>query len=451
MAAESKASEPKRAVGATAVLRSLGQPKVLTLLMLGFASGLPFMLVGNTLGFWLREAGLELSTIGFLSWVGIAYSAKVLWSPLVDQFNAPLFGAWLGRRRGWIAFTQVLLAVALFGTSLLSPISQLAAFGTLILVAAIASATQDIAIDALRIESADDPDQLGLLTASSQLGYRTALLLTDALILVVAADLGWPLSYQIMALLMGIGMWATWRATEPMRQVRPVLDKVPVASRMPTILVRLIDGLIGPFVVFLRQHRTMAVLMLVTISLYRLADFVMGPMANPLYVDLKMDKALVGEIRASVGLVATFIGIAAAGLSAIRFGSVTALLIGAVLGPASNLAFAWMAWTGPDLAVFASAMAIDNFSAGFAGTALVTYMSSLTSFGYTATQYALLSSFYALLGKALKGFSGAAVESLKAHGSLMDAYAWFFIGTALIGVPAVLACAVLVWRTDKRH
>lgn len=433
------------------VLRSLRQRRVLTLLMLGFASGLPFMLVGNTLGFWLRESGLELTTIGFLSWVGVAYSMKYLWSPLVDHVSVPIFGRWLGRRRGWIALTQILLILALFGTGFLSPVSQLLAFGTLILVAAFASATQDIVIDALRIETAKDPDDLGLLTASSQLGYRIALLLTDALILVIAADLGWAMSYQLMAVLMGIGLWATWRAIEPVREAPSTgIDAAPVS--IPGLFKRLYDAIVGPFVAFFRKHRTMAVLMLVTISLYRLADFVMGPMANPLYVDLGFDKADVGEIRASVGLVSTFIGIAAAGMAGIRFGSPTALLIGAILGPGSNLAFAWMAWTGPDLGVFAAAMAIDNFSMGFAGTALVTYMSSLTSIGYTATQYALLSSFYALLGKFLKGFSGATVDALRTRlgFDLLDAYAWFFVGTALIGLPALVACIFLARATDKR-
>lgn len=466
-------SESRNSPGARQVLRSLRQPRVLTLLMLGFASGLPFMLVGNTLGYWLKESGIELSTIGFLSWVGVAYSAKVFWSPLVDRLDVPLLGRWLGRRRGWIAVTQLLLVLTLVGATLIKPTGQeplwafagdwisllsfgfvdvdgqIAVFGLLILIAAIASATQDVVIDALRIESASDPDDLGLLTAASQLGYRTALLLTDALILVVAADLGWELSYQLMAVLMGIGLWATWRAIEPVRMA-PHGQGATGGGPPARLWVRFVDAIVGPFVAFFRQHRAMALLMLAAISLYRLADFVMGPMANPMYADLGLDKALVGEIRASIGLMATFLGIGAAGVMAVRFGSTRTLLVGAVLGPGSNLAFAWLAWSGADLWVFGSAMAIDNFSAGFAGTALVTYMSSLTSIGYTATQYALLSSFYALLGKVLKGFSGVVVEALQARSSVMDGYALFFIGTALIGLPAVVACLFLVSRTDKR-
>lgn len=444
-------SEAKKPITTLDVLKALGKPKVLTLLMLGFASGLPFMLVGNTLGFWLREEGLELSTIGFLSWVGMAYTAKWLWSPLVDQFDAPILGKWLGRRRGWVALTQIVLMLSLFGTGFLSPSQQLFGFCLLIVVAAFASATQDIGIDALRIESAADSDELGLLTAASQLGYRGALLLTDAVILIVAADLGWPLSYQVMGLLMGVGMWATWRILEPARPERPALPIGTTLNPAMGVFARLLDGIVGPFVMFMKTHGRMAVLMLVTICLYRLADFMMGPMANPLYVDIGLDKAVVGEIRASVGLIATFFGIAAAGVTAIRYGAIRALIIGAVLGPGSNLAFSWLAWQGGSLPVFGTAMAIDNFSAGFAGTALVTYMSSLTSLGYSATQYALMSSAYALLGKVAKGLSGLAVETLKPHFGLIDAYAWFFVGTALIGIPALLSCLLLAWQTDKRR
>ena len=186
--------------------------------------------------------------------------------------------------------------------------------------------------------------------------------------------------------------------------------------------------------------------MLLTISLYRLPDFVMGPMANPFYADLGIAKETVGAVRGSVGLIATILGIAAAGLGAVRYGFVPTLLAGAVLGPGSNLAFAYLALHGADEGVFAAAMIIDNFCSGFAGVALVGYMSSLTNIGYTATQYALLSSFYALLGKMLKGFSGVAVEQLETGRTLLEAYSLFFVGTALVGIPALLLCIRLTLR-----
>jgi PAT family beta-lactamase induction signal transducer AmpG len=443
-------TEAPDAPGWRQVLRQLGQPKVAVMLLLGFASGLPFMLVGNTMGYWLREGGIELATIGFLSWVGLAYSFKFLWAPIVDKVDAPLFGSWLGRRRGWMLLAQLVVMLALTGMALIRPEGGLLLFGGLALMAAFASATQDIVIDAWRIESASGGEELSLLSAGYQLGYRAALLVTDALILILAAGIGWALSYEVMAIAMLVGIVATWVAREPTATI--TANAVPQASLLSPR--GLFDAVIGPFVAFFRQHGQWALLMLAAISLYRLPDFVMGPMANPFYADLGIAKETVGAVRAVPGLVATVLGIAAAGLFAVRVGFVATLLLGAVLGPGSNLAFAYLAWHGNDASVFTVAMVIDNFCTGFAGVALVGYMSSLTNVGYTATQYALLSSFYALLGKALKGLSGLAVEHLEQGRGLIDAYAWFFVGTALIGLPALLLCLLLAVRkptpTDAR-
>lgn len=444
---------PQRSQGWRAVLRQLRQRKVLVMLLLGFSSGLPLYLVGNTLGFWMRKEGIELDMIGFLSWVGLAYSLKFLWAPIVDKTDAVLVGRWLGRRRGWMLLSQLVVAAALVGMAVVQPqvgrmllagfaVDQLLVFGALALVVAFASATQDIVIDAWRIESAENGEQLGLLTSSSALGYRSALLVTDALILLLAAQVGWTASYEVMAAAMGIGVLATLLASEPPRAV-------VAAAQQPARLWSLrglADAIVGPFVAFFAQHRGMALLMLAAISVYRLADFVMGPMANPFYVDLGLSEQTVGAVRGSVGLVASVAGIALAGIVAVRWGVLAALLVGAVLGPGSNLAFAYLAYAGPDTGAFAVAMAVDNVSGGFAGTALVAYMSSLTSLGYTATQYALLSSFYALLGKALKGLSGAAVEYLAVGRTLLEGYALFFIGTALVGIPVLLLCIALAWR-----
>ncbi len=440
----------RRRQGWREVLGNLRQRKVLAMLLLGFSSGLPIYLVGNTLGFWMRKEGIELDTIGFLSWVGLAYSMKFLWAPIVDKTDVPLLGRMLGRRRGWMLLSQLVAALALVGMALVQPkggnmvvlgmaMEHLLVFGVLATVVAFASATQDIVIDAWRIESASSSEQLGLLTASSTLGYRTALLVTDALILIVAARVGWQVSYEVMAALMGLGVAAVVLAHEPTRAVIAAHDQV---ARLWTPR-GLFDALVGPFVMFFREHRSGALLILAAISIYRMADFVMGPMANPFYVDLGLDEDTVGAVRGSVGLVATFIGIALAGLVSVRWGVMATLLIGAVLGPCSNLAFAWLAWIGPGKLAFAAAMAVDNFSSGFAGTALIAYMSSLTSIGYTATQYALLSSFYAMPGKALKGFSGMTVQYLAQGRTLLEGYAWFFVGTALLAVPVLLLCLAL--------
>jgi MFS transporter, PAT family, beta-lactamase induction signal transducer AmpG len=429
------------------VLRALRQPKVLAMLLLGFSSGLPLYLVGNTMGYWMREGGSELSAIGFLSWVGLAYTLKFLWAPIIDKTNVPLLGR-LGHRRGWMLLSQMIVAIGLAGMAIVQPQGGLMVFAALALMAAFASATQDIVIDAWRIEIADNKEELGLLTSGTQIGYRSALLVTDALILILATYIGWAPSYWVMASLMGVGILAAlFLAREPAASQAEAAGHAPLWT-----LSGLWDAVVGPFVSFFKTHGKWALLMLAAISLYRLPDFVMGPMNNPFYADIGITKEFVGEVRASVGLVASVLGIAAAGISAVRFGFVPTLLAGAILGPGSNAAFTWVAYANGDPAVFISAMAIDGFSTGFAGTALVAYMSSLTSIGYTATQYALLSSFYALLGKVLKGFSGVAVEHLQAGHGEIGGYALFFLGTALAGVPALLLCLWLSrqLRIDQR-
>ncbi|GAA4857964.1 AmpG family muropeptide MFS transporter [Luteimonas vadosa] len=433
------------------VLANLRQRKVLAMLLLGFSSGIPIYLVGNTLGFWMRENDIELSTIGFLSWVGLAYSLKFLWAPLVDKVDAPVLGRWLGRRRGWMLLSQAVVAAALLGMALVEPredlvsvggiaLDRLLVFGGLALVVAFASATQDIVIDAWRIESASNDEQQGLLTSTATLGYRGALLVTDSLILIAAAYIGWAVSYGWMAVLMGVGMVAVAMAREPAASLAAAQQQTGLWTARG-----LYDAVLGPFVRFFQSHGRFALVMLLAISLYRLPDFLLGPMANPFYADLGIDKETVGAVRGSIGLVATILGIAAAGISAVRFGFMPTLLAGAVLGPGSNLAFAYLALHGSDTGVFSAAMVIDNFCSGYAGVALIGYMSSLTSAGYTATQYALLSSFYALAGKVLKGFSGVWVEQLALGRTLLEGYALFFTATALVGIPAVLLC-IWLWR-----
>ncbi|MEO7478390.1 MAG: MFS transporter [Lysobacteraceae bacterium] len=442
----SVAVEKTQRPGWREVLRGLSQPKVGIMLMLGFSSGLPFMLVGNTMGFWLREGGIELSAIGFLSWVGIAYSLKFLWAPVIDKVDVPLLGRWLGHRRGWMVLMQLIIAVGLIGMAMLTPQGGLGAFAAFALVAAFASATQDIVIDAWRIESSEAKGELALLTSAYQLGYRTVLLITEAVILILAAKVGWTLSYVAMAALMCVGLAATLFAREPLASLRGA----GVHGATLWSARGLFDAVAGPFIAFFKQHGKWALLMLVAISVYRMPDFVMGPMANPFYADLHIAKETVGEVRGSFGWFATFGGIAVAGLFAMRFGVIATLLVGGIIGPSSILAFAYMAHHGGDPHVFAATMVIDNFSQGFAGVALIGYMSSLTNIGYTATQYALLSSFYALPGKLLKGFSGVMVENLAASHGLMDAYALFFIGVAMLGIPAFLLCVVLALRKPEQ-
>ena len=424
------------------------RPKTLTMLLLGFSSGLPFFLVGNTFGYWLRDEHTSLTAIGFLSWVGIAYSLKFLWAPVLDRVDLPLFKR-LGHRRGWMMFSQIMVGLALCAMGGAGTKAGLGRLGALALVVAFASSTQDIVVDAWRIESADDGDEQGLLASAYQFSYRLALLTTDSLILIVAASVGWRMSYGIYGAGMALGIVATWFAKEPERANEMAHEKGREAAFWTPR--GFFDAVVGPFIAFFRAHGWLALVMLAAISLYRVPDFVMAPMANPYYHDLGLTKQTVGAVRGSIGLFATFAGIAAGGFCSLKLGYMRALIIGGVLQAAATAAYAILAVAGASIPVFALVMVGDNFSLSFAGVVLVAYMSSLTNVGYTATQYALLSSTYAWLGKILKGFSGATVESLSHTHGLIHAYAMFFIACGLTGVPAVLLFAALgYWHRRKQ-
>jgi PAT family beta-lactamase induction signal transducer AmpG len=422
------------------------RPKTVAMLLLGFSSGLPFYLVGNTFGYWLRDEHTSLTAIGFLSWVGIAYSLKFLWAPLMDRVDLPLFKR-LGHRRGWMMFSQIVVGLALCAMGATGTNVGLGRLGACALIVAFASSTQDIVVDAWRIESADDGDEQGLLASAYQFSYRLALLCADSLILIVAASVGWRMSYGIYGACMAVGIMATLFAKEPERANEVLHEK---GGETP-LWRRFFDAIVGPFIAFFRAHGWLALVMLAAISLYRLPDFMMGPMANPYYHDLGLTKQTVGAVRGSIGLIATFCGIAAGGYCSLKLGYMRALIIGGILQAAATAAFATLAFAGLSIRLFAFIMAGDNFSLSFAAVALVAYMSSLTNLGYTATQYALLSSTYAWLGKILKGFSGAAVERLSTTHGLIHAYGIFFIACGLTGVPAVLLFAALgYWHKRKQ-
>jgi PAT family beta-lactamase induction signal transducer AmpG len=415
-------------------------PRVRLMLLLGFSSGLPFLLVGNTFAFWLRDEGTALKAIGFISWVSLAYSFQFVWAPLLDRVPALRV---LGLRRSWLLVSQIVVATGLFAMGFLGVRYGLAVLGAAALLVAFASATQDIALAAWRIEIAKDADELGLLTAANTLGYRIAIICADSLMLVSAQHLGWPFSYSLYGAVMGVGVIATLLAPEPTRSDAVAAQK---AKDQPLWSGRgIFDAVAGPIIAFFKAHGTMALVMLLAITFYRLPDFMRGPMVNPFFHDLGMGKDAIGLSRASVGLGTTFLGTIVAGFISLRLGLMRTLILGAVLQSLGIAANALLIFTGTDLVPFMLVMGLDDFALGFAGISLVAYMSSLTSLGYVATQYALLSSVYALLGKFLKGFSGILVEGLAAQIGLLNAYAVFFVGCALIAVPSI----ALFWLVGR--
>ena len=423
------------------------RPRTLLMLVLGFSSGMPFMLVGGTMSYWLRDLGATHAFIGFASGVGLAYSVKFLWAPIIDRVNAPLFG-FLGRRRGWIALAQVAVCASLIAMALASTVSTVLTLVFLSGVVAFSSATQDIVIDAWRIEIAADPNELGLLTSAETFGYRMAVLATDALILILADAIGWALSYAICGLVVALCLAATFLAPEPLR-ADDVLTRKEAQAPLTTSR-GLFDAVAGPFIAFFKAHGWLALMMLGAIAIYRLPEFLIGPMVNPFYADIGLTKTIVGEVRGVFGLVASLAGIWAGGFSSVRFGHMRTLVIGGILQGASITAFSTLALFGPSHILFTAVMIGESFGSSFAGIALVAYMSSLTSLGYTASQYALLTSAYTVLGKLFKTLSGTIIDALTPSLGQMHAYAAFFIFSGMVGVPAILLFVLLAQRQRQR-
>lgn len=404
-------------------------PRLALMLALGFSAGLPFLLVFGTLSAWLRQAEVARAEIGMLSWVGLAYSFKFVWSPLVDRLDLPLLAPRLGRRRAWMLAAQLTVAVGLVVIAFSDPAHRLAATVAGALLVAFASATQDVVIDAWRIDAAPTSRQ-GAMAAVYQLGYRLALICSGAGALYIADFVDWRAAYLAMAVLMGVGVITTLLV--------PRTDRATLRDGGEK-LFSFVDAVIEPFLDLWRRKRWVVVPILGLIVLYRVPDFVAGVMANPLYIDLKFSLSEIASVSKIYGVWIGILGAFAGGIAVSRVGLMPCVLFGGLIGAASNLMFAWLATEGHRIELLTLAISIDNFAAGFAGTALIAYMSGLTAATVVATQYALLSSLYALPGKFVGGASGFMVDAL--------GYPTFFTLTAAVGIPIVLL-ALLLWRID---
>ncbi len=416
------------------------QEKIVVIFFLGFSGGLPFPLVYSTLTLWLNNAGIEKSTISAFAWIGFAYALKFLWSPLVDRLHLPLLTKALGRRRAWLILSQVLIAASLVALTSIEPSpATIGAFAFVTLAVAVSSATQDMAIDAYRIECAEEEMQ-GLLAAAYQYGYRIAIIVGGAGALYVADFMSWAIAYQAMAACMAIGMITTLLSREP--DVPASVDED--GHIFEDGFIRwFVKSVVGPFIDFFQRYGKFAVTMLAFIALYRISDYVLGILANPFYDDIGFTKSEIASVAKLYGLWVALFGIAAGGIAIAWIGAAKSLILSATLIAATNLFFVYLTQTGPEIWALVITISFDNFAQGFSGTVFIAYLSSLTNVSFTATQYALFSSLSVFVGKLVAGFSGQVQELL--------GYTGFFIYAAGTGIPSIILAIIVVLYTPKEQ
>lgn len=433
-------------------IRIYTHPRAVTLFFLGFSSGLPLLLVFGTLSFWLREAGVERSLITYFSWVGLAYGFKWLWAPLVDRLELPILSRILGRRRSWLALSQIMLISGLVGLSFSNPLQNLEYMAILAVVVAFSSATQDIVIDAYRIESAGERLQAAM-AATYMAGYRIAMIVAGAGALAVAAwvspepegyvQSAWQIAYLCMAGCMSVGLITTLVIAEPrkvemdeetLEQQNKIIEFSEKNAHLPDFLARFLGwfyvAVVCPFTDFIRRYGKQAIIILALIGTYRISDVILGIIANVFYVDMGFTKEEIAQIIKIYGVIMTIVGAGLGGILVNRFGVIRILFIGALMVSLTNLLFAWLATLGHNTAALTLVISLDNLSGGIATAAFVAYLSSLTNIQYSATQYALFSSVMLLFPKFLGGFSGGFVDNF--------GYEWFFTCVALLGLPVLI-------------
>ena len=489
---ETNSGDPQLRRSWSEAVQAYLHPRVLVMLFLGFAAGLPFLLVFSTLTFWLAELDIEKATIGYFSWIGITYSIKVFWAPIVDRVPLPGLTAAMGKRRSWMILAQLGIAGGLIGMALTDPSASIEQVAFFALLVAFSSATQDITIDAYRIEAVEVKLQ-GAMAATYQFGYRVALIVAGAGTLYLAELWSWPIAYFAMAACVGVGVITVLLIDEPEHALEPIarlkdprvaltvaknfmliaallagvggigitssstfalqgvfglliflslaliyLSVLARTSKAPTIVGWFNTSVIEPFMEFFTRFGLMTLVILLFVAAYRLSDISMGSMANVLYADLGYEKVQVANVAKFYGVIVTIIGTFIGGLLVARYGVSRTLVLGAVLVSAANLAFAWLATQDAEIRNLMVAISADNFSGGLAGTVFIAYLSSLVNKAYSATQYALFSSLFTLPGKIIAGFSGVIVENM--------GFVGFFIYVAALGVPAILLAATIIPR-----
>ena len=397
--------------------------KIVSFTGFGFASGLPYVLVFITLTAWLRDVDIDLSLIGFFGWITLTYSLKFLWAPFVDRFSIPLFDFY-GPRRSWILLMQIIIFVSLILISKIDPEINLLIFAIVALIIAFAGSIQDIAIDALRIESAKLEDQ-GNLAAGYQFGYRVSILVGSSFSLLIADAYSWSVAYQLMALIIIINLICSFLISTEEKN-----EKLVELNHINSIVEPIKDF-------FERFGIKLASILLLIVATYRLTDIVMGPMANPFYIDTGYSLTEIGYVKI-IALVATIVGVFVGGVLIKQMGLYKSLMIGAVLVMFTNLLFSFAAINDKNMFLLSSIVASDSITAGIVGTVNITFLTSLVSPKYTGFQYALFTSLMAFLGKTFSGFSGIFVENFQEIFGFSYGWMGFYIFTSLLAIPAIL-------------
>ena len=423
------------------------------MLFLGFSAGLPLLLVFGTLSVWLRREGIDRSIIGYVSWVALLYGLKFLWAPLVDRLPIPLLTRRLGQRRSWMLLAQIGILAGLWLMASNSPATQLNTLVLAALLVAFSSATQDISIDAWRIESVA-VDLQGAMAGTYQLGYRLGLILAGGGTIIIAGYNSWNFAYFMMGCAILIGIATTLIISEPKRKItrqtwaqeKRVLRFLEgpscLSNKTRLIIAWLIGAVICPFTEFFSRAGVTAIVILLFIGLFRISDITMGVMAGPLYVDMGYTDVQIGWVSKTFGIIITILGALLGGALVMRYGFMRMLIVSAVLVVLTNLVFAWLATQNPEISLLAMVITADNLSGGMAGSTFIAYLSSLTNRAYTATQYALFSSLMLLPAKFIGGFSGKIVDGF--------GYTNFFIYAGLLGVPAILLAVYLYNKSANK-